>query len=688
MLGIDLIRRFGRISVKVVESLEVVSDSVVGHVNRTVRQGFNHPHGIPWKVCSQTKLSRTGPFFQPSNRVFIPAQSVRVVRIEVVAQDVFLDRLGPRFFSVGQIPLIGRRDDTFVVGSADDSRFRFEIKTGLTRIDHFLFDDGFGLAHLLPGVWTVRHDTNGETLQVGLILSLGEFRLVVGRFDLELLAHELCGGVTVTFDRNNRYDLKRKNHLFGNSKLRTEVRLVLQGLKRNIIIRSVTRNRSDNPGSLEHANCQQRKGVYLFVFGKGCLEWKPKQVVSLESFETFDLSELLGVTLVVLVDLARQTTGRSRTHDENLIRRIDGVRSIIALGQDKAIGLTVHGFGTKSCWDQKYFLVTRRFEQFSHLGVSRTLFFDRQDLQLDQDVFLRSNTFSFRPIVIGANLSINQGENVVAFSEQNLVLFAEGFELPANEGIVIRINSRRNERSAPIDTGTKISKVFNSDRREVFQPMVWVDELRDFFNGNHLGQNIPLSHNTLSCLLYQLGFSAFCFGIGCRRRGFCGSCGSHFRFHLFANLRIVFRKLWRNPERRDFRLEFVGGRLNGHARTVKGKREQDILSLVAFVLGPENSLGQRKGVSDVQMPVAVRVGEGYHKGLFFRTIVVVLRIPFEGTFGFPFLLDRNFVDTEGVSLCGSLRSGWATGYRQSLHCLRGGFRCCGVGVRHGAVCSF
>mmetsp|Transcript_15697 Transcript_15697/g.36135 ORF Transcript_15697/g.36135 Transcript_15697/m.36135 type:complete len:252 (-) Transcript_15697:12-767(-) len=204
---------------------------------------------------------------------------------------------------------------------------------------------------------------------------------------------------------------------------------------------------------------------------------------------------------------------------------------------------------------------------------------------------------------------------------------------------------------------------------EVLEPVVGIDKLGNFLGRYHLGQNVPLPDDALARLLDQLGLSSLGLGVGgsCRRLGGC-RCG-HFGFHLGADFRIVLGELGRDTEGFDFRLEFVSGRLNGHSGTVKGKGEQDILSLVTLVLGPEDRLGQRKGVANVQVTVAVRVGKGHQEGLLLRAVLVVFGISLKGLGFLPFLLDGDFVRPEGIALGGSLGGGGSHG--QILHCLGG-----------------
>jgi len=92
-------------------------------------------------------------------------------------------------------------------------------------------------------------------------------------------------------------------------------------------------------------------------------------------------------------------------------------------------------------------------------------------------------------------------------------------------------------------------------------------------------------------------------------------------------------------------------RLNGHPRTMKGKGKQDILSLMTFILSTKDCLCERKGVSNVQVAIAVWVWKSYQKGLLTS---IGVRVGFKGLFGLPHFLYFNFVRTEGITFGGTL----------------------------------
>jgi hypothetical protein len=93
--------------------LQYMGNRVVCHVYSGVAQGLNDPHWIPRQIGSKSKLANAGPLLQPPDCVFVLAQGVGIVRVEPgTVQDVILDQLGPRLFTIGQIPLIRCRHDT------------------------------------------------------------------------------------------------------------------------------------------------------------------------------------------------------------------------------------------------------------------------------------------------------------------------------------------------------------------------------------------------------------------------------------------------------------------------------------------------------------------------------------------------------------------------------------------------
>ena len=82
----------------------------------------------------------------------------------------------------------------------------------------------------------------------------------------------------------------------------------------------------------------------------------------------------------------------------------------------KAIGLSIHGFGTKGCWHHVTFLVWKSGQQGLYLRMAFLAVIWCQDLQLDQNIFLGSDTFALGTVVISSNLAVNQGKYVIALA--------------------------------------------------------------------------------------------------------------------------------------------------------------------------------------------------------------------------------------------------------------------------------
>mmetsp|Transcript_34262 Transcript_34262/g.83108 ORF Transcript_34262/g.83108 Transcript_34262/m.83108 type:complete len:207 (+) Transcript_34262:2810-3430(+) len=177
--------------------------------------------------------------------------------------------------------------------------------------------------------------------------------------------------------------------------------------------------------------------------------------------------------------------------------------------------------------------------------------------------------------------------------------------------------------------------------------MIRVNELWDFFGGNHLQKDIPLSDNTSSRLLNKLCLSSLLLTTSLGFSGLGFLCGFHLGFHLSTDLWIIFRKLWWNSKLFNFRFQFIGSRLNWHSCTVKCKWKQDLLSLVTLILSSEDSLGQGKCVTNVQVTVGIRVWKGNHKGFL---VLIVGWIHFIGLLFFPKFLDGNFIGAQSITL--------------------------------------
>jgi L-cystine uptake protein TcyP (sodium:dicarboxylate symporter family) len=91
---------------------------------------------------------------------------------------------------------------------------------------------------------------------------------------------------------------------------------------------------------------------------------------------------------------------------------------------------------------------------------------------------------------------------------------------------------------------------------------------------------------------------------------------------------------------------------------MKGKWEQYILSQMAFILSAEDSLGQTKCMTNVQVTVRVGVRKGNDEFL----SSFGGSIGFKGLALFPLLLYGNFVRTQGVTLSSSFAADLQLGH--------------------------
>lgn len=76
---------------------------------------------------------------------------------------------------------------------------------------------------------------------------------------------------------------------------------------------------------------------------------------------------------------------------------------------------------------------------------------------------------------------------------------------------------------------------------------------------------------------------------------------------------------------------------------MKGKWKEDILSLMTLKLSSKYGFGQRKGVTNVQVSIGVRIGKSHQKGLLGR-----IRIRLEGVRVGPHFLYFDFIGTESI----------------------------------------
>ena len=117
-MGVEMMKRMhtwcdlartGALAVQIALALQELDYGVVGHVNRTVRQGFNHELLVPGKLRAQTKLSRAGPLVQPLQSFLELLQGGGVVSLEGAIQ-MLVDKCLPLRLTVIQKPIEQRTE--------------------------------------------------------------------------------------------------------------------------------------------------------------------------------------------------------------------------------------------------------------------------------------------------------------------------------------------------------------------------------------------------------------------------------------------------------------------------------------------------------------------------------------------------------------------------------------------------
>ena len=101
----------------------------------------------------------------------------------------------------------------------------------------------------------------------------------------------------------------------------------------------------------------------------------------------------------------------------------------MALWQDKAVCLTVHGLRAQSSSDKEDITITE-------LGKA---VWELEQSDFDTGVLLGGNTFTTATVMISTRLPFGFSINRVPLAELNLVFVLKVMELPPDELIVVRI---------------------------------------------------------------------------------------------------------------------------------------------------------------------------------------------------------------------------------------------------------
>lgn len=161
---------------------------------------------------------------------------------------------------------------------------------------------------------------------------------------------------------------------------------------------------------------------------------------------------------------------------------------ILRIWLDPNVGLTTHSFRSQCCASQIDLLM------FFNLVIDVLVVFMRFDeFSQNNYIFLYLYTFAAYSIMVHAWLCISWWPDDVSCSIANISTFFENVELPSNKGIIDWVDICGNERSSPINSGTKFLHIRHTKLWEELDPFVWIDKLLNFFFRNaHILQNFIL----------------------------------------------------------------------------------------------------------------------------------------------------------------------------------------------------
>ena len=206
--------------------------------------------------------------------------------------------------------------------------------------------------------------------------------------------------------------------------------------------------------------------MHELIRSHGCLNLKANQFLTLDVLEAGVLELNFGHLLVSKVSCS------SLSNDEKLI--IFHLKdAIVALRQHKTVCLSVHCFRAE------------RTSHKEHVAIAKFLqtFWELEHLDLDASVLLWANAFVFLPrtVVVSHWLAILHAVDGVSFPELDLLSFVEMVELPADEGVIVRIALSRDEGASPVCMQAEPGEHSLAERWEVVEPVVWVLEEGDLF---------------------------------------------------------------------------------------------------------------------------------------------------------------------------------------------------------------
>mmetsp|Transcript_18069 Transcript_18069/g.38960 ORF Transcript_18069/g.38960 Transcript_18069/m.38960 type:complete len:1101 (-) Transcript_18069:274-3576(-) len=477
LLGRDL--RRPRLLPVQVAALQQVSDEVVRHVDGRVGERLDQKRLVPRHARAEAKGARARPVAEPRKRLPEKLVHSRVKALEVLLE-VLAHRSLPGLLAVLEVPLIDERDDALDVGRRPRRHEVLGLEVGdrLALFDHLLLSLHLGLLDGHADKGPRRHHALVEARRVARVVRLLELLDVLLRLHLELLAHELGG------ERAEIRCLEHGHQLEGIDPLVLDaVKLallwVLEVHEGGVVVRRVGGDRGDNRRALGHRDGRERQHVDAVVWGERRFDGGAEHLLALEGEQQLWLAPLRE-------DVLEGHVPRSARGAQVDDRRRDLVRAVGALGQDPGVGLAAHGLRTQRAREREDLLACQRRE---HLWQRL------EHAHLDGGVLLRIDALALVAVVVHARLLVSLGKDGRALAKSDEVALAELLELPADELVVVRVEVRRDEGTAPVDAQTEALKVLHSLGREVGQPVRWINEVDRLLGSDaHGAENVPLRH--------------------------------------------------------------------------------------------------------------------------------------------------------------------------------------------------
>mmetsp|Transcript_25235 Transcript_25235/g.80189 ORF Transcript_25235/g.80189 Transcript_25235/m.80189 type:complete len:533 (-) Transcript_25235:661-2259(-) len=508
------------------------------------------------------------------------------------------DALCPVLVAVLDVPLVTERHDALVAGARDNWRLGLKVALGSAVGQHVLLDLLLHVHDLLTRVRPHREHAGVEALHVHLFLCCRKLVLLLVRVDLQLLTD--VGRRSLP--KLGLRDLQNLDDVVGHAPLLLHTKLLppvvtrLPVVEARKVVRSLGRNAGDDAGALLHGYREHGKGKDCLVGRKGRAERQTHQVLA-GLLQKHDRLLLPRLGLLHLPQaLVAHVQGRPLRADEDLAPA-HPEEAVLALGKHKAVGLPVHSLRPQCGGHQEDLRLPQSLGPLSG---------DLEDLQLDERVLHRLHALAFGPVVVGTRLVCGNGEDALAFPIVQ-VLFPQLLELPADEGVIVRVHVRGDEGAPPVHGYAKPFQVLHRQRWKVLQPVLRFRELWDLLLVDAKG-----NHDVVLVEAPRLGLHLGLLGPEHAARGsvlhpLCAASGEHgHRLLLLGSPGAVC------PLVQD-RLQLHGGRGNRHAGAVECKGKKHLPAVQPHEACGKFGLCDRKGMAEVQLPVHVWVGECYEK---------------------------------------------------------------------------